>query len=53
MQYPTPGTVTMTYTPTDGSAPMEFEVANFPGGGGIAVEQVEGGDGEIFGEVAR
>jgi hypothetical protein len=23
------------------------------GGGGIAVEQVEGGDGEIFGEVAR
>jgi isocitrate dehydrogenase len=30
---PGPGTVTMTYTPTDGSAPMEFEVANFPGGG--------------------
>jgi isocitrate dehydrogenase len=30
---PGPGKVTMTYTPTDGSAPMEFEVANFPGGG--------------------
>jgi isocitrate dehydrogenase len=30
---PGPGTVTMTYTPTDGSQPMEFEVANFPGGG--------------------
>jgi isocitrate dehydrogenase len=30
---PGPGTVTMTYTPTDGSEPMEFDVANFPGGG--------------------
>jgi isocitrate dehydrogenase len=30
---PGPGTVTMTYTPTDGSEPMEFEIANFPGGG--------------------
>src|SRR6201992_3047877 len=30
---PGPGALTMTYTPTDGSAPMEFEVANFPGGG--------------------
>jgi isocitrate dehydrogenase len=30
---PGPGTVTITYTPADGSAPMEFEVANFPGGG--------------------
>jgi isocitrate dehydrogenase len=30
---PGPGKLTMTYTPEDGSAPMEFEVANFPGGG--------------------
>jgi isocitrate dehydrogenase len=30
---PGPGTVTITYTPDDGSAPMEFEVAKFPGGG--------------------
>ncbi|MEV4199026.1 NADP-dependent isocitrate dehydrogenase [Micromonospora globbae] len=30
---PGPGTVTITYTPADGSAPMEMEVANFPGGG--------------------
>jgi isocitrate dehydrogenase len=30
---PGPGTVTITYTPEDGSAPMEFEVAKFPGGG--------------------
>src|ERR1700761_8988509 len=30
---PGPGKVTMTYTPEDGGAPMEFEVANFPGGG--------------------
>ncbi|MFC0503377.1 NADP-dependent isocitrate dehydrogenase [Micromonospora costi] len=30
---PGPGTVTITYTPADGSAPMEVEVANFPGGG--------------------
>src|ERR1700710_2073168 len=30
---PGPGTVTMTYTPDDGSAPMELEVAKFPGGG--------------------
>jgi isocitrate dehydrogenase len=30
---PGPGTVTMTYTPTDGSAPMEFNVADFTGGG--------------------
>ncbi len=30
---PGPGKVTMTYTPTDGGAPMEFEVADFPGGG--------------------
>ncbi|GIF65925.1 isocitrate dehydrogenase [NADP] [Asanoa ishikariensis] len=30
---PGPGRVTMTYTPTDGSAPMEFEIADFAGGG--------------------
>ncbi|GAA3982098.1 NADP-dependent isocitrate dehydrogenase [Actinomadura viridis] len=30
---PGPGTVTITYTPEDGSEPMEFEVAKFPGGG--------------------
>ncbi|HEX3778091.1 MAG TPA: NADP-dependent isocitrate dehydrogenase [Pseudonocardiaceae bacterium] len=34
---PGPGTLTMTYTPTDGSEPMEFEVANYPEGGGVAV----------------
>ncbi|PZF87502.1 NADP-dependent isocitrate dehydrogenase [Micromonospora deserti] len=30
---PGPGTVTITYTPADGSAPMEMEIAQFPGGG--------------------
>ncbi len=30
---PGPGTVTITYTPANGSAPMELEVAQFPGGG--------------------
>ena len=30
---PGPGTLTMTFTPADGGAPMEFEVAKFPGGG--------------------
>jgi isocitrate dehydrogenase len=30
---PGPGTVTMTYTPSDGGEPMQFEVAEFPGGG--------------------
>ncbi|QLQ37751.1 NADP-dependent isocitrate dehydrogenase [Micromonospora robiginosa] len=30
---PGPGKVTITYAPADGSAPMEMEVANFPGGG--------------------
>ncbi len=30
---PGPGTVTISYTPDDGGAPMEFEVARFPGGG--------------------
>jgi isocitrate dehydrogenase len=30
---PGPGTVTMTYTPTDGGEPMRFDVATFSGGG--------------------
>jgi len=30
---PGPGTVTITFTPHDGGAPMEFTVADFPGGG--------------------
>jgi len=30
---PGPGRVTMTYTPTDGSEPMEFNIADFSGGG--------------------
>jgi len=30
---PGPGTLTMTFTPDDGSAPMEFEVFKFPAGG--------------------
>jgi isocitrate dehydrogenase len=30
---PGPGTVTLTYTPADGGEPMQFEVAQFPGGG--------------------
>jgi isocitrate dehydrogenase len=30
---PGPGRVTMTFTPQDGSAPMEFNVADFTGGG--------------------
>jgi isocitrate dehydrogenase len=30
---PGPGTVTITYAPDDGGAPMEFEIAKFPGGG--------------------
>ncbi|XRQ05939.1 NADP-dependent isocitrate dehydrogenase [Actinomadura welshii] len=30
---PGPGKVTITYTPADDSEPMEFEVADFPGGG--------------------
>ena len=32
-----PGTLTMTYTPTDGSAPMQFEVAKFGADGGVAM----------------
>ena len=34
---PGPGTLTITYTPADGSQPVEFEVANFPEGGGVAL----------------
>jgi isocitrate dehydrogenase len=34
---PGPGTVTITYTPDDGTEPMEFEVAKFPEGGGVAM----------------
>ncbi|WP_197320734.1 NADP-dependent isocitrate dehydrogenase [Saccharomonospora sp. NB11] len=34
---PGPGTVTITYTPEDGSEPMELEVAKFPEGGGVAM----------------
>ena len=34
---PGPGTVTMTYTPSDGGAPMQFEVAKFGADGGVAM----------------
>jgi isocitrate dehydrogenase len=34
---PGPGTVTITYTPDDGSAPMQFEVAKFGADGGVAM----------------
>jgi isocitrate dehydrogenase len=34
---PGPGTLTITYTPEDGGEPMEFDVAKFPEGGGVAV----------------
>ena len=34
---PGPGTLTMTYVPSDGGEPMEFEVAQFPDGGGVAL----------------
>jgi isocitrate dehydrogenase len=34
---PGAGTVTMTYTPSDGSDPMEFEVVQMPEGGGVAM----------------
>ena len=34
---PGPGTLTITYTPEDGSEPMRFDVADFPEGGGVAV----------------
>ncbi|GAB3228764.1 NADP-dependent isocitrate dehydrogenase [Glycomyces halotolerans] len=32
-----PGTLTVTFTPEDGSEPMEFEVARYPEGGGVAM----------------
>jgi isocitrate dehydrogenase len=32
-----PGTLTMTYTPSDGGAPMQFEVAKFGEDGGVAM----------------
>jgi len=34
---PGAGTVTMTYTPKDGSEPMEFTMAEYPEGGGVAM----------------
>ncbi|TCP49347.1 isocitrate dehydrogenase (NADP) [Tamaricihabitans halophyticus] len=34
---PGPGTLTVTYTPEDGSQPMEMEVARYPEGGGVAL----------------
>ena len=34
---PGPGTVTISYTPDDGSQPMELDVARFPEGGGVAM----------------
>ena len=33
MVVPGPGKLTMTYTPEDGSAPIEYEIFDFPGGG--------------------
>ncbi|GIG65916.1 NADP-dependent isocitrate dehydrogenase [Phytomonospora endophytica] len=32
-----PGTLTVTFTPADGSEPMEFQVAEYPEGGGVAM----------------
>jgi isocitrate dehydrogenase len=34
---PGPGTLTISYVPADGGAPIEFEVAQYPEGGGVAV----------------
>ena len=34
---PGPGTLTITYTPADGGEPMEFQAAEFPEGGGVAM----------------
>lgn len=34
---PGPGTLTITYTPADESEPIEFEVADYPEGGGVAI----------------
>ncbi|MFN5598810.1 MAG: NADP-dependent isocitrate dehydrogenase [Gemmatimonas sp.] len=41
---PGPGTVTMTYTPADGSAPMQFEVAKFGQDGGVAMGMYNSND---------
>ena len=34
---PGPGTLTISYQPADGGEPMEFEVAQYPEGGGVAM----------------
>jgi isocitrate dehydrogenase len=34
---PGPGRVTISYTPADGSEPLEFVVADYPDGGGVAM----------------
>jgi len=34
---PSAGTVTITYTPTDGSAPIEHEIVQIPDGGGVVM----------------
>src|SRR5207249_577091 len=34
---PGPGTLTISYVPADGGEPMEFEVAQYPEGGGVAL----------------
>ncbi|HYZ09703.1 MAG TPA: NADP-dependent isocitrate dehydrogenase [Pseudonocardiaceae bacterium] len=34
---PGPGTLTISYTPSDGGDPVEIEVAEFPDGGGVAL----------------
>ncbi len=34
---PGPGTLTITYTPQDGSEPIQHEVVRFPDGGGVAM----------------
>ncbi|SEG35077.1 isocitrate dehydrogenase (NADP) [Thermomonospora echinospora] len=34
---PGPGTLTVTFTPEDGSEPIEFQVAQYPEGGGVAM----------------
>ncbi|UDY37942.1 NADP-dependent isocitrate dehydrogenase [Dermatobacter hominis] len=37
LKIPGAGTITLTYTPADGSEPMEFEVVDMPEGGGVAM----------------
>lgn len=34
---PGAGTITLTYTPGDGSSPMEFEIVRMPAGGGVVM----------------